>query len=66
MNRVTIVNLAGRAWHVEEAGAQALDAWFADARARLASDPDLDEVMLDFERAIGTGSAMPHRTIATS
>lgn len=53
MNRVTIVNLAGHAWHVEEAGVQSLDAWLDDARARLAADPDRDELVLDFERAIG-------------
>jgi phage shock protein PspC (stress-responsive transcriptional regulator) len=52
MNRVTIVNLAGRAWHVEEAGVSSLDAWLDVARVRLASDPDRDELMLDFERAI--------------
>jgi phage shock protein PspC (stress-responsive transcriptional regulator) len=52
MNRVTIVNLAGRAWHVEEEGAEAIDAWLRDARTRLAADPDVDELLLDFERAI--------------
>jgi phage shock protein PspC (stress-responsive transcriptional regulator) len=52
MNRVTIVNLAGRAWHVEEAGVAALEAWLAEARVRLAADPDQDELITDFERAI--------------
>lgn len=52
MKRVTIVNLAGRAWHVEDAGVTALDAWLADARTRLAADPDVDELIADFERAI--------------
>ncbi len=52
MNRVTIVNLAGRAWHVEDAGVQSLESWLDVARARLASDPDRDELVLDFERAI--------------
>jgi phage shock protein C len=52
MKRVTIVNLAGRAYHVEEAGVAALDAWFQAARTRLAGDPDRDELILDFERAI--------------
>jgi phage shock protein PspC (stress-responsive transcriptional regulator) len=52
MKRVTIVNLAGRAYHVEEDGVAALDAWFDTARARLAADPDMDELVLDFERAI--------------
>lgn len=52
MNRVTIVNLAGRAWHVEETGVLALDSWLDVARTRLATDPDRDELVLDFERAI--------------
>jgi phage shock protein PspC (stress-responsive transcriptional regulator) len=52
MNRVTIVNLAGRAWHVEEDGVAALEAWLAEARTRLAADPDRDELVTDFERAI--------------
>ena len=52
MNRVTIVNLAGRAWHVEESGADALAGWLDDAGTRLAADPDRDELLLDFERAI--------------
>ncbi|MCW2921890.1 MAG: phage shock protein PspC [Thermoleophilia bacterium] len=52
MNRVTIVNLAGHAWHVEDAGVQSLDTWLDQARTRLATDPDRDELMLDFERAI--------------
>lgn len=57
MNRVTIVNLAGRAWHVDEAGADALAAWLDDARTRLAADPDRDEILLDFERAIADRAA---------
>lgn len=52
MNRVTIVNLSGRAWHVESDGVVALEAWLADARHRLAADPDRDELVADFERAI--------------
>lgn len=52
MNRVSIVNLAGRAIHVEQDGADAIDAWLTDAGARLASDPDRDELLADFERAI--------------
>ena len=52
MNRVTIVNLAGRAWHVEDPGFEPLDDWLSDACARLTSDPDRDELVLDVERAI--------------
>jgi phage shock protein PspC (stress-responsive transcriptional regulator) len=52
MNRVSIVNLAGRAYHVEEAGVTAITVWQETARQRLAGDPDRDELLLDFERAI--------------
>ncbi|MEO6867966.1 MAG: PspC domain-containing protein [Gaiellales bacterium] len=52
MKRVTIVNLAGTAYHLESDGAELLDAWFDEARARLAADPDRDELLADFERAV--------------
>lgn len=52
MNKVTIVNLAGSAWNVEEDGVTRLSAWLGEARAQLHLDPDRDEIMLDFERAI--------------
>ncbi|MGE3855347.1 MAG: PspC domain-containing protein [Dehalococcoidia bacterium] len=53
MNRVEIVNLGGRARHIESAGAAAIDAWLEDARRRLNGDPDRDDLLLDFEQAIG-------------
>jgi phage shock protein PspC (stress-responsive transcriptional regulator) len=49
---VSIVNLTGRAFHVEDDGVAALDAWLADARRRLEPDPDREELLADFERAI--------------
>ena len=52
MNRVTLINLAGRAVHVEDDGVAAIDAWLTDARTMLATDPDRDELLADFERAI--------------
>jgi len=53
MNRVEIVNLGGRARHIESGGAAAIDAWLEDARRRLNGDPDRDDLLLDFEQAIG-------------
>lgn len=52
MQRATIIDLAGRAFHVDERGVAALEQWLADARTRLDGDPDRDELLLDFERAI--------------
>lgn len=52
MNRVTLMNLAGRAVYVEDAGAEAIDHWMDVARATLDGDPDRDELLIDFEQAI--------------
>jgi phage shock protein PspC (stress-responsive transcriptional regulator) len=49
MKRVVIINLAGRAVHVEEAGEALLDAWMQRSMQVLTSDPDRDEIMADFE-----------------
>ncbi len=53
MNRVEIVNLGGQAHHIERDGAAAIDAWLEAAKVSLNGDPDLDDLLLDFERAIG-------------
>lgn len=53
MNRVEIVNLAGRARHIESGGTAAIDAWLETARVRLDGDPDRDDLLLDFQHAIG-------------
>ena len=52
MNRVTIINLAGRALYVEDDGAEAIDRWMEVARATLEDDPDRDELLADFEQVI--------------
>ena len=69
MNRVEIVNLAGRAYHIERGGAEALDAWLARARESLSNDPDRDDLLLDFEQSggaigdlqLGVGAALSQR-----
>lgn len=53
MKRVEIVNLGGRSHQIETEGATAIDTWLADAARRLQGDPDRDDLLLDFERAIG-------------
>ena len=52
MNRVTLINLAGRAFYVEDNGVEAIDRWLEAARATLEGDPDCDELLVDFEQAI--------------
>ena len=52
MNRVTIINLAGRALYVENDGVEAIDRWMEAARATLEGDPDRNELLADFEQAI--------------
>lgn len=57
MNKVTIVNLNGRAFQVEEQAYEALRAYLEMAAERLADDPDCLEIMSDIEQAIGDKGA---------
>ena len=52
MNKVTTINLNGRAYQVEEAGYELLRSYLDRAAAKLEGNPDKDEVMADFEQAI--------------
>jgi phage shock protein PspC (stress-responsive transcriptional regulator) len=52
MNKVVTVNLAGSAWQLEEEAYVALQSYLDDASARLASNPDKEEILRDFESAI--------------
>ncbi len=52
MNRVTLINLAGRALYVEDDGVRAIERWMEAARGTLEDDPDRDELLADFEQAI--------------
>lgn len=52
MNKVTTINLNGKAYQLEEAGYELLKKYLEGARKNLADDPDRDEVLADFERAI--------------
>jgi phage shock protein PspC (stress-responsive transcriptional regulator) len=52
MNKVVTISLAGRAFELEEAGYDALRRYLDGARASLAGDPDLEEIMRDLETAI--------------
>ncbi len=52
MNKVTTINLNGTAYQLEEVGYERLKKYLATAKKNLADDPDKDEVLADFERAI--------------
>jgi phage shock protein PspC (stress-responsive transcriptional regulator) len=52
MNKVTTINLNGRAYQVEEAGYDALRAYLDQAAEKLAGNPDKTEIMADFEQAV--------------
>jgi len=52
MNKVTTINLNGRAYQMEEAGYDVLRKYLDEARGQLKDDPDQAEIMADFEQAI--------------
>ncbi len=52
MNKVITINLGGNAYQLEEGGYDALRAYLETATARLAGNPDRDEILSDIERAI--------------
>lgn len=52
MNKVTIINLNGKAYQLEEGGYATLKAYLEEAEQKLAANPDRTEIMADFEQAI--------------
>ena len=52
MNKVTTVNLNGRACQMEEQAYEALRGYLDEAARLLADDPDMTEIMADLEQAI--------------
>ncbi len=52
MNRVTIINLNGNAYQLEESGYEALRGYLDNAARRLEGNPDKDEIIADIEQAI--------------
>jgi len=52
MNKVITINLGGSAYQLEEDGYNALRIYLETATARLAANPDRDEILSDIEQAI--------------
>lgn len=53
MNKVVNVQLGGRAYQLEESAYDALRVYLNDAEAKLAGNPDKEEIVKDLEQAIG-------------
>jgi len=69
MQKVVGINLNGRAYHVEEAGYEALRAYLDGAGARLADNPDRAEIVGDLEQAIADKCDRllgPHKTVVAA
>ena len=68
MNKVTTINLNGNAYQLEETGYERLHKYLDQARKKLAGDPDKDEILADFERAIAEkcdGHLHQHKDVIT-
>jgi phage shock protein PspC (stress-responsive transcriptional regulator) len=66
MNTVIIISLNGNAFHLEEPGFQALQAYLERAQAQLKDNPDRKEIMADLEQAIADKCAhflSPHKNV---
>jgi phage shock protein PspC (stress-responsive transcriptional regulator) len=53
MNKVVTIHLDGIAYQLEESAYNALQAYLDDAKAKLANNPDKEEIVSDLEQAIG-------------
>lgn len=68
MQKVVHASLHGNAYAIEEAGYEALRAYLDQAAARLAADPDREEILADLEQAIADKCARhlaPHKSVVT-
>ncbi len=52
MRAVNTISLNGNAWQIDSEGCEALAAYLKSAEARLAGDPDREEILADLEQAI--------------
>lgn len=69
MNKVITINLNGRAYQLEEEGYAALGKYLDAARAALAGDPGMDEIVADLEQAIADkcdALLTPHKNVVTA
>lgn len=68
MKRVITASLNRNAYQFEEDAYARLEAWLAEASARLAGDPDRTEILADLEQAIAdqcTQRLQPHQQVVT-
>jgi phage shock protein PspC (stress-responsive transcriptional regulator) len=68
MNKVTIINLNGKAFQIEEAAFEILHSYLENALLKLRDNPDKEEIRLDLEQAIAEKCKKfltPHKTVIT-
>ena len=69
MRKVVTVSLNGRAFQVDETGYKSLQEYLQEAAARLATNPDAEEILSDLEQAIADkchARLAPHRDVVSS
>jgi len=69
MHAVNTISLNGNAWQIESEGCEALAAYLKSAEARLAGDPDREEILADLEQAIADKLARhisPHKNVVSA
>ena len=69
MNTVIIVNLNGRAFHLEEPGFLALRTYLERAQTQLKDNPDRTEIIADLQQAIADKCAQflsPHKNVLSA
>ncbi len=68
MNKVIIINLGGKAYHLEESGYTKLQNYLENAGVELSDNPDKEEIITDLEHAIGEKCQKflsTHKTVVT-
>src|SRR6266567_5137881 len=68
MKKVTTINLSDNAYQLEEAGYELLKKYLEQAKKNLADDPDKDEILADFERAVAEkcdGNLGPRKNVVS-
>jgi len=69
MNKVTTINLNGRAYQLEESGYDALRVYLLEAEENLKDNPDKKEIMADLEQAVADKCdkrLSMHKTVVTA
>jgi len=69
MNKVTTINLNGKAYQIEEAAYTVLHTYLEQAATKLEGNPDKEEIIADLEQAIGEKCSKfltPHKNVVSA